>query len=83
MFVEDEASVSEDDSQACSSDEEDGDELNEFEADFIDGATQPGGTGAKGCARSHQQTCCSCLCSMYAKRTAMAWASSNPLTSLS
>ncbi len=48
MFVEEEASVSEGDSAGCSSDEEEGDELEAFEADFIDGATQPGGTSAKG-----------------------------------
>ncbi|KAK9863153.1 hypothetical protein WJX84_001059, partial [Apatococcus fuscideae] len=46
LFVEDEASVSDEDGQAA--DEEDLDGPDEYEADFIDVATQPGGGTAKG-----------------------------------
>ena len=47
--MEDEASVSEDDSQSADDDDPDGPD--EYEADFIDVATQPGGARAKGCVR--------------------------------
>lgn len=45
--MEDEASVSEGDEQ--SADEEDPNGPDEYEADFIDAATQPGGAKAKRC----------------------------------